>query len=34
MAASGFDQLIGQAMALDMDDVRREIAGQEAADKG
>jgi thioredoxin len=32
LPASGFDQLISQAMALNMDEVRREIAGQEAAD--
>ncbi|MCK9380174.1 MAG: thioredoxin [Sulfuritalea sp.] len=28
LPASAFDQLIGQAMALDMDTVRAEIAGQ------
>ena len=32
LAPAAFDQLIAQAMALDMDQVRLEIAGQQASD--
>ena len=32
LAPAGFDQLIEQAMALDMDQVRKEIAGQSPSD--
>ncbi|HEY8856531.1 MAG TPA: thioredoxin [Rugosibacter sp.] len=32
LAPAAFDQLIEQAMALDMDQVRLEIAGQQASD--